>query len=98
VNKDIEKAIDRLKYLADENLHVYDIKAIELVIEALEILLEERIDKDIEYQRGFHDGYIEGQSKGLEIATNALAMQVRPIVIHCKNEEMANNFIENLQK
>jgi flagellar biosynthesis/type III secretory pathway protein FliH len=53
-------------------------------------------ENNIAYQQGFRDGFIEGQAKGLEIATNALALRVEPIIIKCENEELADSIISSI--
>lgn len=79
-----------------EKIVLDDLESLDMAIEMLRTLSRERIDSEIVYQQGFRNGFTEGQSKGLEIATNALAMQVNPIIIKCEDKEMVKKIMENL--
>lgn len=54
--------------------------------------------EEVAYSRGFKDGYLEGERKGLEIATTALAMQSpAPIIVTCKDKAEVEMFVKRFK-
>lgn len=53
-------------------------------------------NEEVAYQRGYREGFLDGQAKGLSIAQYALANSIQPIVIKCDSKEFSKEFAEQI--